>query len=773
MKKLFLIIPGILLILFGALFLWLKSHAPDYDSEILAEGLTEKVIITRNRFAVPSITASSEEDLYFAWGYVNAQDRIFQMEINRRAGQGRLSEFGGESTLSKDYFLRAVGFNEIAKKEVDNLSPEMKRLLQRYVDGINHYLDTSGTPLYFRLVGIQREKWEISDTLLAGMMLNWVMSYNMKYELLYHKIAEKIGRERCAELIRTDLPDAGTILEGTKNTAIAEISRLLEEMDDLLGSEFASNNWAVSGGKSAYRGALFANDPHVHYSKIPNDWYIVHLKCGEFEAAGAQVAGAPFLVLGYNDAVAWGITNNNADIVDLFFENIDREKKTYRYRGRDLPLVSRNETFRVKGGDPVEKTFYYANEKPILNDVFTDIEKPVSLYWSAFDGVVIDGFNRLMKAENYGDFVQAIRAISIVPLNIAYGDREGNIAYHLMGRLPNRLKGTGNFIESGEDLVTNWNGYHGFEKNPSLFNPGKGFVATANNRVTRGPLYMNGTYHPAYRYERIEEMLRQKDGIDVDYVKKMHLDTETLLKERMLSIIEKYVSRDGDRRIPQAVDILKTWDGSVATDSNAPSIYNTFTVRFMYNTFEDELGKELAEQYASYRQISLDRFFELIQSNSPFFDDIKTPGKESVADIATESFIETLKILEDFFGSENMKKWTWGKIHQIRYEHLTGKSSIMRPFVNIGPLPFPGDNETVNNGRFLQVTPPYIVDLTAGVRMIVSFDEKPEGHFTQMTGENEFFLSRHYSDMTGEHLEGRYFCLEKEEAVYETVLLPR
>ncbi len=773
MKKIILIFSGILIILFGALFIWLKSHVPDYDAEIKAEGLEDRVSITRNRFAVPSITAASEEDLYFAWGYVNAQDRIFQMEINRRAGHGRLSEFGGESTLTKDFFLRAVGFNEIAKKETEKLSPKMKKLLQRYVDGINHYLETNGTPLYFRLVGIKPEKWEISDTLLAGMMLNWVMSYNMKYELLYHKMAEKIGRERCAELLRTDPHDGGTILEGTANTGIESISRVLEELDDIIGTEFASNNWAVSGEKSAYKGALFANDPHVHYSKIPNDWYLVHLKCGEFEAAGAQVAGAPFMVLGYNDAVAWGITNNNADIVDLFFENIDSEKKTFRFNGREMPLVLREETFLVKGSEPVKKTFYYANGKPILNDVFTDMEEPVGLYWSAFDGVVIDGFNSLMKAENYGDFLRSIRAISIVPLNMAYGDREGNIAYHLMGRLPNRIKGTGNFIQSGENSITNWNGYHDVEKNPSLFNPGKEFVATANNRVTRGPLYMNGTYHPSYRYERIEEMLRQKDSIDVDYFKKMHLDTRTLLKNRVLSIIRKYVSQDGDERTETAIDILNGWEGNVTTESSAPTIYNTFTVRIMYNTFKDELGKELAEQYASYRQVSLDRFFELVNKNSPFFDNVETPKVESVGDIATSSFRETLDILEDYFGSVDMTKWKWGEIHQIEYEHLTGKSSIMRPFVNISPIPFAGDNETVNNGRFLQVTPPYIVDLTAGVRMIVSFDKEPEGHFMQMTGENEYFLSKHYSDMTNEHLEGRYFCLEKEEAVYETVLLPR
>jgi len=764
----------VLLVIAGIIAITLYSFTPDYDAELKVKGLHNKVVVERNRYAVPSIYAQNEEDLSFAWGYVNAQDRIFQMEINKRAGQGRLSEFAGEQTLKKDIFLRAVGFYDIAKKVTQDISPEMRNLLQRYVDGINYYLDTNPVPLYFRLAGIKKEKWTIVDPILVGMMLNWTMSYNMDYELMYYEIEKKIGPERCRELLRFTPRGAGTILEGKLTGAgLDNLTDLLTQMGNILGCGYASNNWVVSASKSAYKGAILANDPHVHYSRIPNDFYLIHVKTPDYEAAGAQVAGLPLLILGYNQYIAWGITNNNADIVDLFIEDVDKKNKTYLYKGKELPLRSKEETFFIKGKEPVKKTLYYAGRRPLLDDVFTDIDDVISIDWSGFDGMNAEGFHSLCKARNYSEFLNCMKELTIVPLNVVYADKMGNIAYQLIGRLPRREEGSGNLPGFGPAEDKGWDGYYPFEKNPRIINPQRGFIATANNKVTRTPLYLNGTYHPSYRYERIEEMLKHKDKVDVDYIKKMQMDTKTTLKDKVVAIANKYVISDKDKRIPEAMNILKHWNGVVGKDECAPSIYNTFLVRFMYNTFVDELGEDLAAKYVSHRQVSLDRFFELIDNNSSFFDNIKTAKKESISDIATYSFIETLNILRNFFGSDDMSTWKWGEIHKIEYNHILGKSRILRPFVNLTPLPYGGDCETIFNGRFLQIKPPYTPDLAPGVRMIVRFDEKPKGYFMQMTGENEYFLSKHYADMTEQLLKGKYFCMEDEkEMKYKMVFLP-
>ncbi len=773
MKKIFIILGIGLLLIAGILFLWLYSFIPDYDGVVTAPGLKESVVVKRNNFAVPTIDAKNEEDLFFAWGYVNAQDRMFQMEINRRAGQGRLAEFAGESALKKDIFLRAVGFRRIARREVGKLPPRIKLLFQRYVDGVNFYLDTNGAPLSFSLVGIRSERWQVEDLPLVGMMLNWVMSYNMKEEIMFQEIVQKIGADRAKELMKIYPEAAGTIIEGTIGSEdLRKLSRGIVELELVRGGPWASNNWSVSSKKSAYRGAILSNDPHVHYSKLPNDWYLIRIRVGDHEVAGAQVAGLPILVLGYNRSIAWGITNNNADMVDLFVEDVDLKAGTYRYQGRQVPLDTREETFNIKGRDPVTMKISYAKGRPLLHQVFPDMKTIVSFAWTGFDGMGIEGFYHLTKAKNYREFLRAVKGIGIAPQNMVYADREGNCAYQLVGWLPDRIAGTGTVMESGSRRARNWRGYLPFERNPSVANPARGFVATANNIVSKRAPYMNGMYHPSYRYERIEEMLLEKDKIDVEYIKKMHMDVRTLVWKRVKPIVREYIDSAKDKRIPAALALLEKWDGSVDKDAAAPSLFNTFVVRFMFNTFSDELGDELAEMYVANRRVSLDRLFYHIEKRSSFFDDVSTAEKETVRDIATRSLIETLDILQEVFDNDQMSSWKWGEIHQIHFNHLLGKSKMLRPLVDFGPLPYEGDCDTVNNGLFHEMKPPFVSDFAAGVRMIVRFDDEPRGWFMQMTGENGYFMSKHYTDMTKQHLRGGYFCMEEEEQIYELRFSP-
>ena len=237
------IIFGIILILVIAaigIIVYLRTYLPDYKGEIITKGLQDKVMVTRNSFGVPFIQAQNEEDLYFVWGYVNAQDRMFQMEVNRRVGQGRLSEFLGESALKKDMFLRAIGFYEIARREVEKLSPGAKKLLQRYVDGVNHYLETQKIPLYMKLLGLKKEKWTLADPIVVGMMLNWSLAYNMKHELLYYKIAKKIGQEKCRGLFNFIPPDTPAIIGG-KHAHLKEevLTTLVQNLGSLMGSQSA------------------------------------------------------------------------------------------------------------------------------------------------------------------------------------------------------------------------------------------------------------------------------------------------------------------------------------------------------------------------------------------------------------------------------------------------------------------------------------------------------------------------------------------------------
>ncbi len=770
MKKILLIVIIIVALLMMGVYLYLRKGLPDYSSNITAPGLSAPVSIERNRFAVPTITAHTLEGLFFAWGYVNAQDRIFQMEFNRRVGQGRISEFAGEEALSKDIFLRSVGFNDRAKEYAKTLNPNFKALYQRYVDGINHYLDVHGPHLYMKLLGLKKEKWEISDSLLIGIMMSWSLAYNMKHELLYHRIIKKIGKEKGLRLLNYIPPETPTIIHDILASKMDEskIAIMIKEFGSLLGGRSASNNWAISEKMTKHGGAILCSDMQVHQSKLPNDFYLIRVRAGDFEVAGAQVVGLPFIVSGYNRNCAWGLTNQGADMIDLFMEKINWDKKTYRLNGRDIPLNEKKEVFKIKGEEPVTRTIYYAGHKPVLTEVFKDLGFDVSLDWAGFDAIDFEGFFLMNAAKTYEEFMKGASRIRISPQNMAYADDKGNIAFRVIGSLPLRTKGTGNLIGDGERTPRNWNGNIPDEKYPLLKNPPRGFIATANNKNVKDyPYELNGTYAPSYRYENIARLLRGRWDVDIDYMKRVQTDTYTILAPKIVDIIKEQVKIDKEEAtLKKAYEMVLAWNGENRVDSPEASVYNTFYVRFAYQTFVDELGDELATEYISERYISMERFFEMVEKGDVFFDDIKTPAVESVSDIATRAFKETCAILEKQFKNSDPSSWTWGKIHIIRFDHVLGKSALFRPFVNYGPFPFEGDGETNNRARFPEVSPPFVTDLASAPRIIVRFDPQPKAHMMLITGQNEHFLSKHSTDMTDAWRRHEYFCIEDEPPKY-------
>ncbi|NWG02746.1 MAG: penicillin acylase family protein [Syntrophaceae bacterium] len=776
MKKIILIVVVLFVIIAGGIVFYLRSFLPTYEGKFSAPGLKSIVTIERNRFAVPTITASNMEDLFFAWGYVNAQDRLFQMEFTRRVAQGRISEFAGEGALIKDIFLRAVGFYRRALDYAAHMEPEFRLLYQRFTEGVNYYLETKGPNLYMKVLGMKKEKWDIADVVAIGVMLNWGLTYNLKHELLYQRIIKKIGKERATKLLNLLPADEPTIVDDRIASISNEesLAKTVAVLDWLMGCRSASNSWAIGPSKTTHGGTILCSDMQVHQSKMPNDFYLLRLRAGEFEATGAQVAGLPFIASGYNRHIAWGLTNQGADLVDLFMEKINWENKTYRYRGEDFPLESRDEVFTVKGKNPVKKKFYYAGGKPILNEVFSDLGFDVSLDWAGFDAIDIQGFLRINRARTWEDFEQAARSIRVAPQNCAYADDSGNIAYRVIGSLPLRHRGTGNLIQDGEKVRRNWNGNIPDDEYPSLKNPARSFIVTANNKNMRTyPYEMNGTYSPSYRYENIARMIRDKKGLDIEYMKKVQTDTFTVLADKIRQIIKKYVKTDGsDPQMQKALDLLTKWDGDIQKDAAAPSIYNTFYVRFAFLTLADELGDDLAVEYIGERYISMDRFFEMVDHESEFFDNVLTPETETISDIATLAFKETLSLLERYTGSNDPESWKWGKLHIIKFDHVLGKSALFRYLVNNGPFPFEGDGETNNRARFNEVVPPFVTDLASAPRIIVKFEPKPKAYMMLITGENEFFMSKHNADMTRAWLRKEYFCMEEEPYVYSLVMEP-
>jgi penicillin G amidase len=776
MKKTLLVVLIILALGIGGVYLYLRTGVADYAADINAPGLSAPVSVERNRFAVPTITANTKEDLFFAWGYVNAQDRIFQMEFTRRVGQGRIAEFAGEEALSKDIFLRGVGFEERAKAYAESLDPRSRELYQRYVDGINHYLNLNGRHLYMKLLGMEKERWEISDSVVVGLMLNWSLAYNLKHELLYHRIINKVGMEKGNALLSFTPPDTPTIIDDVIASRMNEngLAALAKRLDWLLGSRSASNSWAIAPAMTAHGGAIFSSDMQVHQSKLPNDFYLIRVRAGDFEVTGAQVVGLPFIASGYNRNCAWGLTNQGADMVDLFRENIDWDRKTYRYKGEDIPLAEKQFQFAIKGKDPVTRSIYYAGGKPVLTEVFKDLGFDVSLDWTGFDALEFQGFFLMNAATNYEAFMAGARQVRMSPQNLTYADSAGNIAFRVIGSLPLRVEGTGNLIGDGENTRRNWVGNVPDDAYPLLKNPARGFIISANNlNVKDYPYALNGTYAPGYRYENIARMLRRRSDIDVDYLMQVQTDTRTVLARKVADIIRQHVKLDPqEANLRKAHAMVLAWDGDNTVDSPAAAIHNTFYVRFAFNTFADELGDDLAAEYIGERYISMERFFDMVDRGDAFFNDVNTPGVESVSDIATRAFRETCELLEKHFKNADPERWKWGEIHAIRFDHVLGESTLFRPLVNYGPFHFEGDSETNNRAKFSEVAPPFTADLASAPRIIVRFDPAPRGYMMLITGQNEHFMSRHYTDMTDAWRRHEYFAIDDEPVVYRMQLKP-
>jgi penicillin amidase len=357
---------------------------------------------------------------------------------------------------------------------------------------------------------------------------------------------------------------------------------------------------------------------------------------------------------------------------------------------------------------------------------------------------------------------------------MVFADTRGDIGYRTLGTLIKRRPGTGNIPTAAADTEATWHALVDPEQNPALVNPPQGFIATANNLVALDfPFDMNPVVAPRYRHDRIVNMLKAQDKFDPDQIAKMQVDTTSELARKLLPMLLTLVRPGEDPRSRQALEILSRWDGNALVDSPAPAIYNTWLMRFMVQTFADELGPELAAEYVGQRYISLERFLEMLARRSAFFDDSATPQVESAADIATRSFQESLKLLTEATAKADIAAWRWGDVHRIRFDHLLGKSQILRPLVNRGPYPLAGDGETNLRAAFTDTRPPFTAELAAGLRLVVQFDPNPRGRMVLITGENEYFLSPHYDDLTKLWLAGGTFSMEDEKPRYAAGMMPK
>ena len=625
----------LLLVLVASGYMYLRQSLPITSGTIEVAGLSGPVTITRDADAVPHIVGTTKTDALFGLGYVHAQDRLWQMEFQRRIGYGRLSEVLGAAALSQDRFLRTVGFGRAAVSAWTHLPEDIRHQVDAYVSGVNAFISTHhgrGLPPEFTLLRFEPEPFTGADVLVWVKMMAWDLSANYSLELMRHDLAAAVGPERMAELLPPYPADGLSIVKGSSgppdpepaphSSAAAQnqgralfgaLTASLSEgntvvRDLLLGGgqieALGSNNWVVDGTMTASGAPLLANDPHLS-TKIPSLWYLAHVSAGDFEIVGATLPGAPAVAIGRNRFIAWGETNVAADVEDLFAERLDATGTQTEFRGAMEPMRVIQETILVKGAEPVVVNVRITRHGPLISDAINAINaaaanpvkpapiEPLAFRWSALDpdDLTIVAFMRLNEAKNWSEFTAALRDYNAPSQNFVYADVDGHIGYYAPGHIPVRASGDGSTPAAGWTGDAEWTGWIPFDELPHAFDPPDHFIVTANNRPMPAdyPHLVALEYPNPYRAQRITDLLLSKTKLTPDDFRNIQADTQSLSARLLVPALLPHVQSEAVRT-RQATDLLRQWNFDARADSTAEAIFQAWFLRLAPTLVGDELG---------------------------------------------------------------------------------------------------------------------------------------------------------------------------------------
>ncbi len=769
-----------------------EKGVPDYNQNISIPGLEKSVTIYRDKFAVPHIYAENEHDLYLATGYVMAQDRMWQMDLIRRVCLGRLSEIFGKDAVDADKLFRTLQIPKKSKLVLDRMSGNLLDQLNAYSEGVNYYIkEHSGNlPLEFNILGYSPEAWEPVHTLnLVGYMA-WDLVGGWGTEIIISILEKRLGPSMVEEITPGFDKHGPVFPDYVKADLINELYEgfvLNSEKVSELGVQIlkASNNWAVSGSKTDTGRPILANDMHLGLNS-PGIWLQMHQNIKDrLNVTGVTLPGAPFVVCGHNDKIAWGMTNVMVDNLDFYIEKINPDNPDeYLYKGEWKKLKKRKEIIKVKDREPVEFQVCMTHNGPIVSGLKKNIkDMKISVRWLGFEySNEIQGLYDLNRAENFEDFKNGAKQFVAVSQNIVYADKEGNIGLVCAAGIPIRPSNDGSKVWPGWTGDHEWKGIVPFNELPVSYNPERGFVSSANyNTAQNFPYYINRwEFCIPYRLDRINEILQSREKFSVNDIKKMQLDMKSKFVQ---SLIGDLISEAGN--IPlltdlekKSISILKAWDYSMDAKKSAPAIFETFVFKFIENTFKDQMGNELYQGYIRNQHSVILGIERVWNKDSAWFDDINTGKKETFADIVQKSFSGAVKDLEKELGSDP-NSWEWGKIHTFTLGHPLGKVKILDLVFNLnkGPYQLGGGLHTIPQYAY-DFVKPFKVNHGPSQRHVYDISNWDNSFSVIPTGISGIPASKHYCDQTALYVKGQYHAdyitrarVEKE-ALYTTHLNP-
>ncbi|HKD75390.1 MAG TPA: penicillin acylase family protein, partial [Ktedonobacterales bacterium] len=710
------LLAAILVVLVGDVVLAgtliVQGATPQVNGTIQLAGPDGPITVIRDRYGVPHVQAGDIHDALFAQGYVTAQDRLWQMDFNRRIAAGRLAEIFGSQEVDADKFLRTLGLAQSAQSDVARLSPDLHAELDAYTQGVNAFIDghRDALPLEFRILGYTPEPWQDTDSIAYGKVIALDLDNAWSAKLARMDVLNRTGSVAATAALFPAYPDDNpTLIDKSGVTEIAPnseqttpsgqpiagglafsltqaqqaVARQITDTpspaldwlrNDVLGSitgALGSNDWVVAGSHSTTGMPLLANDPHLGI-QYPSIWYEVALQGGPLDEIGYSFPGVPSVIIGHNEHISWGVTNGMVDDTDLYIERLSADGSTYLSDGQMLPLQTRQETIKVAGGKSVTFTVRSTRHGPILNDVVSQlkmVQQPIALQWTALQpDYTFAGFFELGLAQDWTQFQAAVQDISISQ-NFVYADTTGNIGYRLSGWVPIRPAANGWLPVDGSTSTNDWTGRVSFDQMPHLFNPPSGIIWTANNRIvpTDYPYFVTNDWDSGFRARRIEQLLTAKPRLSADDIAAIQNDVVSLPAQQIAPIYLAVAQKAGGSGPAKARALLQGWNGTMARDSAAASFFEVTSTMLIQDLVKSQLGDKTFQDWNNNEQSVNKLLFlrdELVTPQSPF---LAGTSARDTAIMKAEN--EAAAYLKQHFNTDDATKWQWGQLHQAHFDH--------------------------------------------------------------------------------------------------------
>ncbi len=747
------LIALVLIVVGGATWLFYSS-LPDYSGKAELKGLSANVKVYRDTYGVPHIFADTRADALRTLGYLHASERFFQMEMQRRAGQGRLSEAVGTDMLGVDKFIRILGLYQLAESGYAAMAPESQQLFQAYADGVNAWMNThqNKMPPEFLLLGIHPEPWKPADSVVWGKLMALQLSHNYKLEILRAQLASKLSPAQMKSLF----PAWGTapVTMEPKTVAKAEIAPPVEDVLQKLSSitsldHAASNEWVISGSRTQSGKPILANDPHLSL-EAPILWYLARIVTPNFTVKGATVPGLPVVLLGQNNNIAWGMTTTGSDVQDLFVETIDpKNSANYLTPQGSKPFVTHKEEIKIKGTASVVVTIRSTRHGPVMSDIDNEMARLAGegkVMALAFTGLgeqdrTAESLLRINQAVNWNEFLEALRLYQSPPQNVVFANIKGDIGFINPGLVPIRKKGDGMLPVDGASGIYDWKGTVPFEEWPHLYNPAAGFIFNANNALVgiNSKYFYGADWEEPYRAMRLQQYFGGGDQQTLDSSAAMQADHVSLVARQLLPYLLRLKLDNASLHVIEAQDMLRDWDGMMEKDRPEPLIFEAWLAEMHSMLLVDKAGQSLKER----GPFAANSIAQILQNK-----DNGWCSADVCEAIAAHAFTDAVTKLVKQHGAD-IKAWRWGQEHMVLLQHKVFKHIPYFNRVSDLSTPSSGDFYTLDRGGSFDppAAHPFARQHGGGYRAIYDLANPDRSRFMITTGESGHIFSKHYGDL--------------------------